>query len=71
MATGENLVQLSHNQFSFYFENPGIFTEAQLPEIKKASLARVLCENGDGIREVPADAFVSLELSKYQVVQLY
>ncbi|KAI6230506.1 CRE-MLT-7 protein [Aphelenchoides fujianensis] len=42
----------------FYFENPGIFTPAQAAELKKASLSRILCDNGDAIREVPPDAFV-------------
>jgi peroxidase len=54
----------------FYFENPGIFTASQLPEIKKASLSRVLCDNGDSIREVPEDAFVSVNSSIYYVVYL-
>ncbi|KAL3120763.1 hypothetical protein niasHT_008055 [Heterodera trifolii] len=41
----------------FYFENPGIFTRAQLAEIRRSSLARVICDNGDDFRTVPREAF--------------
>uniref|UniRef100_A0A183BVU6 peroxidase n=1 Tax=Globodera pallida TaxID=36090 RepID=A0A183BVU6_GLOPA len=42
----------------FYFENPGVFTDAQVAELKKTSLSRVLCDNGDRITEVPSQAFL-------------
>uniref|UniRef100_A0A1I8BVE9 Peroxidase n=1 Tax=Meloidogyne hapla TaxID=6305 RepID=A0A1I8BVE9_MELHA len=41
----------------FYFENPGIFTRAQLAEIRRSSLARIVCDNADDIRIVPREAF--------------
>ncbi|VDN02940.1 unnamed protein product [Thelazia callipaeda] len=41
----------------FYYENPGVFTRAQLAEIRKSSLARLLCDNGDNMDTVPRDAF--------------
>uniref|UniRef100_A0A7E4VRZ8 peroxidase n=1 Tax=Panagrellus redivivus TaxID=6233 RepID=A0A7E4VRZ8_PANRE len=41
----------------FYFENPGIFTPAQLAELKKTSLSRIICDNGDHITQVPASGF--------------
>uniref|UniRef100_A0A183CF97 peroxidase n=1 Tax=Globodera pallida TaxID=36090 RepID=A0A183CF97_GLOPA len=40
-----------------YFENPGIFSRAQLAEIRRSSLARVICDNADDIRTVPREAF--------------
>jgi peroxidase len=42
----------------FYFENKGIFTAAQLAEIHKSSVSRILCDNGDKITEVPAQGFL-------------
>ncbi|KAL7064977.1 hypothetical protein AAHC03_04480 [Spirometra sp. Aus1] len=42
-----------------WYETPGLFTAAQLAELRDSGsrLARVICENGDNITEVPLDAF--------------
>ncbi|XP_010180039.1 PREDICTED: peroxidasin homolog, partial [Mesitornis unicolor] len=40
-----------------WYENPGVFTPAQLTQIKQTSLARVLCDNGDNITRVQHDVF--------------
>ncbi|PNI42269.1 PXDNL isoform 2 [Pan troglodytes] len=45
----------------FWYENPGVFTPAQLTQLKQASLGRVLCDNGDSIQQVQADVFVKAE----------
>lgn len=47
----------------YFFEhggdvNPGAFTEPQLQEIRRTSLARLICDNADQIREVPLNAFI-------------
>ncbi|XP_065182939.1 peroxidasin-like [Sycon ciliatum] len=42
----------------FWHENKGVFTAEQLQEIKKTTLSRVLCDNGDNIRQMPPDVFV-------------
>jgi len=36
----------------FWYENKGQFSSSQLQQIRKASLARVMCDNGDNIKEV-------------------
>ncbi|KAI8485169.1 hypothetical protein Bbelb_370940 [Branchiostoma belcheri] len=41
----------------FWFENPGQFTAAQLTEIRKTSLARILCDNTDGTTHMQPDVF--------------
>ncbi|XP_078456569.1 peroxidasin homolog [Lampetra planeri] len=41
----------------FWYENPGVFSPAQLTQIHQSSLSRVLCDNGDAITLVPPDAF--------------
>uniref|UniRef100_A0A3P8UDY7 Peroxidasin n=1 Tax=Cynoglossus semilaevis TaxID=244447 RepID=A0A3P8UDY7_CYNSE len=46
----------------FWYENPGVFTPAQLTQLKQASLTRVLCDNGDNITRVQADVFRVAEL---------
>lgn len=46
----------------FYYENVGsvgLFTQAQLAEIEKASLSRVICDNSDGITEIQPNAFLA------------
>uniref|UniRef100_A0A673VJC2 Peroxidasin like n=1 Tax=Suricata suricatta TaxID=37032 RepID=A0A673VJC2_SURSU len=45
----------------FWYENPGVFTPAQLTQLRQASLGRVLCDNGDNIRQVQADVFVTAQ----------
>ena len=42
----------------FYYENPSLFTTDQLREIKKTSLAKVVCTNADNITTIPSDIFV-------------
>ena len=45
----------------FYYENndpaTGLFTPEQTAEIEKASLSRVICDNGDDIQSIQPDAF--------------
>ncbi|PAV75225.1 hypothetical protein WR25_18023 [Diploscapter pachys] len=42
----------------FWYEKEGVFTDAQLREIKKVTLPRILCDNGDGIDRVQRDIFM-------------
>lgn len=42
----------------FYFENPGVFNRAQRNQIKKVSLARILCNNVKGIVSVNSNALL-------------
>ena len=44
----------------FYYDSnasPKPFTEAQLVQLRKASLARVTCDNGDNIKSMQPLAF--------------
>jgi len=41
----------------YYYENPGVFTSAQLASIKRMSFARVFCNNLQGIVSVQRDVF--------------
>ena len=42
----------------FWMENPTVFQTEQLEQIKKASLARVLCDNADNITRIQRDVFL-------------
>ncbi|XP_053236757.1 peroxidasin homolog isoform X1 [Podarcis raffonei] len=61
---GPTLMCLLSTQFKrlrdgdrLWHENPGVFTPSQLTQIKQASLARILCDNGDNITRVQRDVF--------------
>ncbi|XP_050432514.1 peroxidasin [Adelges cooleyi] len=41
----------------FWYESPSTFSSAKLTQIKQASLARVLCDNGDNITLISKDVF--------------
>lgn len=61
-ATGPTFWCLNKLQFinvrhgdRLWYENHGVFTKCQLREIKKVTLAKLLCRNGDSISRVPSD----------------
>ncbi|XP_053668191.1 peroxidase-like [Anopheles marshallii] len=41
----------------FYFENEGMFSARQLHELRKATMAQVLCDNTHGLKEIQKRAF--------------
>lgn len=45
----------------FWYENPSVFTPNQLTQIKQTTLARVICDNSDSIRNVQYDVFKRAE----------
>ncbi|KAK7488478.1 hypothetical protein BaRGS_00020263, partial [Batillaria attramentaria] len=45
----------------FYYENPGVFTPEQLIEIKRTSLAQIICQSADNIDRVQPDVFLRVE----------
>ncbi|KAF7645831.1 hypothetical protein LDENG_00197590 [Lucifuga dentata] len=66
---GPTLMCLLASQFKrlrdgdrFWYENPGVFTPAQLTQLKQASLTRALCDNGDNITRIQQDVFSVAEL---------
>ena len=47
----------SPNHTRFYYESAGVFTPAQLAEIKKFSFSRLMCDSGDSFQSAPIDSF--------------
>ena len=41
-----------------WYENAGVFTPAQLTELRQTSLSRVICDNSDDITEIQSDPFL-------------
>lgn len=43
----------------FWYENPSQFTSEQITELKRTSLAKIICENGDQIEHIQKDPFLN------------
>lgn len=57
-----SLLLINQPLFSIYlcrYENEGVFTKDQVAELKKTSLASLICENGDHIEHIQADVFLN------------
>ena len=56
---GDQFLRLQHGDRFYYdsYSSPGRFSEKQLAEIRKSSLARVHCDNGDNIKQFQPLAF--------------
>ncbi|XP_063226602.1 peroxidase-like [Bacillus rossius redtenbacheri] len=65
---GEQFFRWKFGDLWFYDfkENPAAFTPEQLKEIKKSSLSKVICDNGDQIKKIPRNSF--LHVSKTNVL---
>lgn len=50
--------------YRFWYENVGVFNPEQLAQVKKTSLARVICDSSD-ILEVPQDVFRLLQTDSH------
>ena len=66
LQLGVNTLQMlfhitSHRHCRFFYENPGVFTPEQLVEIKRTSLAQVICQSSDNIDRVQEDVFLRVE----------
>uniref|UniRef100_A0A915PUS5 peroxidase n=1 Tax=Setaria digitata TaxID=48799 RepID=A0A915PUS5_9BILA len=62
---GTTLACLIGNQFRrlrdgdrFYYERPGLFTAEQITEIRKVTMASIICDNGDRFETISQDAFL-------------
>ena len=51
----------------FYYENKGIFSSLQLREIKKTSLAEVMCHNLKGMVSVQKDVFRAFDIPDFRI----
>lgn len=43
----------------------GVFTPFQVEELRKANLAKIICDNADNIQQVPHDVFVLQNVSEF------
>lgn len=50
--------QRMRNADRFWYESPSTFKKEQLDQIKKTSLAKIICENGDNITRIQGNIFV-------------
>lgn len=61
LLTPHPILLLSHAVITthrrFWYENPGVFTPAQLTQIRQTSLARIICDNSDHIQQLQRDVF--------------
>lgn len=53
----------------FWYENPGVFTAGQLAQIRQTNLARILCDNGDDLKQVTKDVFRVPERQNPRIVE--
>ena len=51
----------------FWYENQGVFSPAQLAEVRKVSLARVLCDNAEDLTVVQPLAFQTPDVNNKRV----
>ena len=49
----------------FWYEGGQTFTAGQLAEIRLSSLARVICDNADNIKRIPANVFLNTDQSQF------
>ncbi|KAL6734382.1 hypothetical protein Aduo_004926 [Ancylostoma duodenale] len=59
----------TRNGDRFYFENEKVFTPAQLRQIRKMTIARVLCDAGEHFAFVPRRAFDVFKASKDELMR--
>lgn len=51
----------------FWYENTGVFNQQQLAEIRKTTLSKVICENGDNIEYIQRDVFKNAKFPRGMV----
>ena len=44
----------------FRYENDGVFTKLQVQQIKKTSVAKIVCQNGDNIDKIQVHLIITI-----------
>jgi hypothetical protein len=53
-----NQFQRTRDGDRLYYEAPGVFSDAQLAQIRQFSFSRLICDSGEGFGSAPRDSFL-------------
>lgn len=69
MGTGGSEARREQSGYRFFYENEKVFTSSQLRQIKKITMARILCDAGEHFSFVPLMAFNTFKSGRDELLR--